>query len=92
MTILNGVVIWLAAINIVTIVTYRYDKKIAGSGRSRVAESRLLLLALFGGSPAAYIAIYLMRPRHKARKFSFLWKFWGIVLFHILLLWIYWQF
>lgn len=92
MTLFEGALIWLLAINIITVVTYRYDKNIAGSSRSRVAESRLLLLALIGGSLAAYIAMYLMRPRHKTRKFSFLWKFWGIVMGQIGLLWVYWQF
>jgi uncharacterized membrane protein YsdA (DUF1294 family) len=92
MTLFEGALIWLLAINIVTVVTYRYDKNIAGGSRTRVAESRLLLLALIGGSPAAYMAMYLMRPRHKTRKFSFLWKFWGIVMGQIGLLWVYWQF
>ena len=92
MTIFEGLLIWMLAINIVTVVTYRYDKNIAGSSRRRVAESRLLLLALIGGSPAAIIAMYFMRPRHKTRKFSFLWKFWGIIFAQVGFIWLYWQF
>ncbi len=91
MTPFEGIVIWLLAINIITVVTYRYDKNIAGGSRRRVPESRLLLLALIGGSPAAYIAMYLMRPRHKTRKLRFLFLFWGIVLFHTALVWFSWQ-
>ncbi|MCB9009860.1 MAG: DUF1294 domain-containing protein [Ardenticatenaceae bacterium] len=91
MTFFEGALIWLLAINIITVVTYRYDKNIAGSNRRRIAESQLLLLALIGGSPAATIAMYLMRPRHKTRKLSFLWKFWGIIVVQIGLIWLYWQ-
>ncbi|MCA9917194.1 MAG: DUF1294 domain-containing protein [Anaerolineales bacterium] len=91
MSALQAIVIWLLAINIVTLVTYRYDKNVAGSGRLRVSERNLLLLALVGGSPAATIAMFLMRPRHKNRKMSFQWKFWGIVILQIGLL-VYWQF
>ncbi len=71
-------------------VVYRYDKMVAGSGRSRVPESRLLLLALVGGTPGAYIAMYLMQPRHKTRKLSFLLPFWGIVALQVAG-WVYWQ-
>jgi uncharacterized membrane protein YsdA (DUF1294 family) len=88
----QAIVIWLLAINIVTVVTYRVDKIRAGNGRSRVRERNLLLVALVGGSPAAYIAMYLMKPRHKTRKVSFLWKFWGIVIGQMVLLALYWQF
>lgn len=90
MSLFEGILIWLLAINIITVVIYRYDKMVAGSGRSRVPESRLLLLALVGGTPGAYIAMYLMQPRHKTRKLSFLWKFWGIAIVQIAVL-IYWQ-
>lgn len=92
MTLFEGVIIWLLAINIVTVVTYRYDKNMAGSSRKRVPERRLLLLALIGGSPAAYIAMYLMSPRHKTRKLRFLLPFWGIVLGQMAFIWFYWQF
>lgn len=86
------IVIWLLAINIVTVGVYRYDKMIAGSSRSRIPERNLLLLALFGGSPGAYIAMFLWRPRHKAQKGSFQWKYWAIVVGQIVLLGGYWQF
>ncbi|MBK8901975.1 MAG: DUF1294 domain-containing protein [Anaerolineaceae bacterium] len=91
MSLFEGILIWLLAINIITVVMYRYDKNISGSGRSRVPESRLLLLALAGGTPGAYIAMFHMRPRHKARKLSFLWRFWAIVLVQIALIVAYWQ-
>lgn len=91
MTLFEGVIIWLLAINIVTVVTYRYDKNIAGGSRKRVPERRLLLLALIGGSPAAYIAMYLMRPRHKTRKFRFVLLFWAIVIGQMGFIWLYLQ-
>ena len=92
MSLFEGTLIWLLAINIITMITYRYDKNIAGGSRSRVSERCLLLLALTGGSPAAYMAMYLIQPRHKTRKASFLWRFWGIIVVQIALAWAYWQF
>ena len=90
MSLPEAVIIWLLAINILTVVRYRLDKVRAGNGRSRVRERNLLLLALVGGSLAAYIAMFWMKPRHKSRKFSFQWKFWGIVLLQIGVF-VYWQ-
>jgi len=48
---------WLLSINLVTFLAYGYDKKIAGTGRMRVPERVLLLLALAGGSPAAWLGM-----------------------------------
>jgi uncharacterized membrane protein YsdA (DUF1294 family) len=70
---------WLFAINLVTLIAYRYDKAIAGGEQTRVPEFILLALAFMGGSPAAYAAIYSFRQRHKAQKSSFVLPFWLIV-------------
>ncbi|MEM7028379.1 MAG: DUF1294 domain-containing protein [Chloroflexota bacterium] len=76
----------LFAVNAVTLLIYRYDKGIAGNqNRTRVPETTLLLLAFVGGSPAAFVAIYLFRERHKAQKTSFVMRFWAIVIIQVLI-------
>ena len=74
------------AINLVTLLLYRYDKFIAGGDRTRVPERILLGLALFGGWPAAFIAMYQFKARHKTQKFSFWGIYWAIVALYILLI------
>ena len=73
-----GVVLaYFVAVNVATYLIYRYDKKVAGKGPTRVPENILLLLAAVGGSPAAFIAMSTLR--HKTQKTSFQVKFWAIV-------------
>jgi uncharacterized membrane protein YsdA (DUF1294 family) len=59
----------LAVVNLVTFLTFGWDKLAAVERRSRVPERALLILALLGGSPGALLA----RPvfRHKTRKQPF---------------------
>ena len=83
------VLIVVLVVNIITLVMYRYDKSIAGSERVRVPEAVLLALALFGGSPAAYFAIYRFHNRHKAEKLRFVAIYWAIVALQVAGL-IYW--
>jgi uncharacterized membrane protein YsdA (DUF1294 family) len=69
---------WLVAINLAALVTYRYDKAVAGSARTRVPEAVLLLLEAAGGTVGAAAAIWLIRPRHKSRSGQFLVWFFAI--------------
>lgn len=64
------VLIYFCLINILTLLIYGYDKAVAGTGRSRVRERTLLILATLGGSIGAIIAMKLFH--HKTRKSSFL--------------------
>ncbi|MBU1746750.1 MAG: DUF1294 domain-containing protein [Chloroflexi bacterium] len=73
------VLIALLAINVITLVMYRYDKAVAGTKMARVPEAILWLLALCGGSPAALVAMYGFEKRHKTSKLSFLLVFWLIL-------------
>jgi uncharacterized membrane protein YsdA (DUF1294 family) len=75
---------WLMAINLVTLLVYRYDKFVAGKGHTRVPEVILLGLALLGGSPMAYIAMYQLKPRHKTQSSGFLAGYWAIVAVQII--------
>lgn len=64
------VLIYFYLINALTLLIYGYDKAVAGTGRSRVRERTLLILATLGGSIGAIIAMKLFH--HKTRKNSFL--------------------
>ncbi|MBI3856671.1 MAG: DUF1294 domain-containing protein [Planctomycetes bacterium] len=60
---------------------YGYDKAVAGGTRSRVPEKWLHLLALLGGSPAAFLSQKLFR--HKTVKAPFQRVFWLIVVLQL---------
>ncbi len=81
---LQNIVIYLAIINTITFLTYFKDKKIARNGGWRISEKTLLLMAFFGGTPAAYYA--QKKFRHKTKKSSFKAKFFMIIIFQIILL------
>mgnify|MGYP001158550167 FL=1 len=59
----------LFAVNLLTFMTYGMDKARARSGAWRTSEANLLLLAMIGGTPAAYAACHYFR--HKTAKKSF---------------------
>ena len=59
----------LAAINLWTWLSFWHDKRQAQRGGRRVAEVRLLGMALIGGTPAAFAARHMLR--HKTRKQPF---------------------
>lgn len=75
---------WLVAVNLVALLTYGYDKTIAGGATTRVPESVLLSLALIGGSPGAFVGMLLFR--HKTSKPTFLIPFALIVALQVALL------
>ena len=66
---LDIILAWLLSINLSTILAYGYDKRIAGGSKTRIPESVLHLLALLGGTPAAYVG--MRQFHHKTVKGSF---------------------
>lgn len=65
-----SILVWyLAAINFTTWVVYGLDKGRAKSGKWRIPERTLLLLALVGGSLGALAGMIMFR--HKTRKSKF---------------------
>jgi len=75
---------WLIGVNLVTLLSYGYDKAVAGGTQLRVPEAVLLGLALIGGSPGAFVAMLLFR--HKTSKAAFLAPFALIVLLQAVLI------
>lgn len=63
------ILIYLAAISVVSIAVTCIDKAIAGSGQRRVPEATLLLLSAIGGSVAMFITMLLIRHKTKHSKF-----------------------
>lgn len=61
--------LYLAAANICAFAAFGHDKARARAGRRRVPERDLLLLAILGGTPGAYLGRRLFR--HKTRKTGF---------------------
>ena len=59
---------YLAAVNLVTLLLYGYDKRAAAYGGPRVPERVLHAAAIAGGTPAAYLGQRLFR--HKTIKGS----------------------
>lgn len=80
---------YLAAINLVTLCLYGFDKRQASDGKLRVPERVLHLHALIGGTPGALVAQRLFR--HKTVKGSFRAWFWGLLVLQVILIavWLY---
>jgi len=68
---------WLIAINVITFLTFGYDKMIAGTRRTRVPEAILLALALCGGTIGALLGMSVFR--HKTIKTSFRRRLWLVI-------------
>ena len=78
---------FLAGINVSTFAAYAYDKCVARGqvgGLWRVPETVLHVLALAGGTPAAFAGQKLLR--HKSVKQPFRAWFWSIVVLQIVVL------
>lgn len=71
-------------INLITFCVFWWDKDAARKGQWRVPESRLLWLALIGGSPGAVLAQRLLR--HKTRKEPFRTQLMLICVMHVVAL------
>ncbi len=63
--------VWLAAINLVTFAVYGIDKAKAKRGAWRVPEKTLFLLPLLGGSLGALLGMRVFH--HKTKHWYFVW-------------------
>lgn len=71
----------LAAMNILAFAAFGWDKHCARTGRWRVPEGTLLMLALLGGTPGALAGRSFFR--HKTRKQPFVAQLWFTVALQI---------
>jgi uncharacterized membrane protein YsdA (DUF1294 family) len=68
-------------INGIAFVLTGYDKYLAKAQKRRIPEKTLLSFVAFGGTIGAGIAMLIFR--HKTSKYSFLWKYFGILVLQI---------
>ena len=62
---------YLIAINVITFLTYGFDKFKAKKGKWRIPESSLLLLAIIGGSIGAWFGIKVWHHKTLHKKFKY---------------------
>ncbi|TMV04983.1 DUF1294 domain-containing protein [Ruegeria sediminis] len=67
-------VIYLWAVNLLTLLAFGWDKLRARGKRRRVSERTLLWLAALGGSPGAVLGRWIFRHKTRKRGFS-IWLF-----------------
>nr|WP_170329485.1 DUF1294 domain-containing protein [Ruegeria arenilitoris] len=63
-------VVYLWAINVLTLLAFAWDKARARRRKGRVPERRLLWLAALGGSPCALLGRWIFRHKTRKRGFS----------------------
>lgn len=63
--------IYLAIINIVTLIVYGVDKLKAKRHQWRIPESTLILLAVIGGSIGALLGMKIWHHKTKHKKFKY---------------------
>jgi len=71
----------VAALSLVSLLAYGFDKRKAKRGDRRIPERTLHLLAVFGGWPGALAGQQLFR--HKTSKLSFQVVFWLTVFVNV---------
>lgn len=81
----SGLLAWLVAINLIAFVTFWYDKRIAGTGKTRVPEMVLVALAFAGGWMLGYTAMRLFHHKTGVNSQGFRNKFWGSVILELVI-------
>lgn len=69
---IDALIIYLAAINIIAFVAFGVDKYKARKGMWRIKESTLLLLAAVGGAGGAFAGMRVFRHKTRHAKFRIL--------------------
>jgi uncharacterized membrane protein YsdA (DUF1294 family)/cold shock CspA family protein len=73
-----GVFALYVVVSLIAFLVYRHDKSAAQQNQWRTGEGTLILLALLGGWPGAFVAQHFFH--HKTKKTSFQIVFWVTVL------------
>ena len=80
-TVISGAEFFCCVMSLALLLLMGADKHYAKSGRRRVPEKRLFLLALLGGAPGGLLGMYAFR--HKTRHPRFLLGFWALALLQL---------
>lgn len=67
--IIEYLLVYLSALNLITFILFGIDKFAAIKGRTRIRVATLLVFAFIGGAFGGLLAMYLFR--HKTRKLKF---------------------
>ena len=78
---MRWVLLFIAALSLLTFVVYYADKQAAFRSGRRTPENTLHLLAFLGGWPGAFLAQRIFR--HKSRKAGFQVVFWITVIANV---------
>lgn len=81
---MNFLFYYFLAVNSIAFILIDYDKHLAKKRRYRIPEHTLLLFVLVGGTIASGMSMLLFR--HKTSKRSYLIRFFTIVFFQLVLL------
>lgn len=61
--------IYLAAVSLLSFAVCAYDKRAARKHKQRISEKTLWLLSVFGGAAAMYVTMCIIRHKTKHTKF-----------------------
>ena len=75
---------YLLILNLIAFLLIGLDKQLALQQKRRISEKTLLTFVFFGGTIGSGLGMVIFR--HKTAKRSYLWKFWGIVVVQLLLI------
>lgn len=81
---MRWLLLFIAALNLLTFALYYFDKRAAILGGPRTPENTLHVLALLGGWPGAFLAQRIFR--HKSSKAGFQFMFWISVTMNVSLM------
>lgn len=79
---IKNIIIYLIAINLITLLAIYIDKQKAKKSKRRISEKTLFTLVFLGGGIGGIAGMYIFR--HKTKKTRFIIGFPAIVIFQIL--------
>ena len=79
---IKNIIIYLIAINLITLLVMYIDKQKAKKSKRRISEKTLFTLVFLGGGIGGIAGMYIFR--HKTKKTRFIIGFPAIVIFQIL--------
>ena len=80
---IDYILIYIAAISVISVITCIYDKLAAIKDKRRIRERTLFTLSFLGGAAAMYLTMRIIR--HKTLHKSFMIGLPIIIIFHIVL-------